>query len=319
MPRMVDSVLSQQGSELYQRLLAGEYHALQPAPATLEKMDDAGRELLEAGFARVQGGCPPLLLPVAPAVAAQLVLGRLTARISSWQDQTASAVRELIELQRDALSVDGRPVQALVEVVTEPAQILALVDGIQLGARRELLSLDTTASAGSHCQPRICPAVEDPPPVWQTVYTTDFVTPELTWIIDATLDHGGQVRIAPTLPMKLLIADGARALVPLDESGSAGVVLFRSPIVVRALTEFFHSLWDRATPHPAGRGQAGGLTPYQRQVLSLLAGNLRDEEIAARTHVSIRTVRRNVAVILDQLGVTTRFAAGVQAAKRAWI
>lgn len=315
----MDNVLSQPGSELYQRLLVGEHHMLHPAPVTLEKMDDAERELLENGFARVQAGSPPLLLPVAPAVAAQLVLGRMTAQISSWQNQTATTVQQLIELQRDALSVDGRSIQALAEVVTGPAQVIALVDGIQRDARRELLSLDTTASAGSACQPRISPAIEDPPPVWQTVYTTDFVTPELTWIIDETLDHGGQVRIAPTLPMKLLIADRARALVPLDDSGSAGVVLFRSPIVVGALTELFHSLWDRATPHPAGRSQPGGLTPYQRQVLSLLAGNLKDEEIAVRTHVSIRTVRRNVAAILDHLGVTTRFAAGVQAAKRAWI
>jgi DNA-binding CsgD family transcriptional regulator len=316
---MVDSVLSQLGSDLYQRLLAGEYHMLEPAPATSEKMDDAERELLEAGFARVQAGSPPVLLPVAPAVAAQAVLGRLTARISSWQNQTANTVRQLLELQGDALSVNGQSVQALAEVVTDPDQIIALVDDIQRDARRELLSLDTTATAGSACQPRISPAVGNPPPVWQTVFTTDFVTPELTWIIDETLDHGGQVRIAPTLPMKLLIADRAHALVPLDESGSAGVVLFRAPIVVGALTELFHSAWDRATPHPAGRNQPSGLTPYQRQVLSLLAGNLKDEEIAVRTHVSIRTVRRNVAAILDHLGVTTRFAAGVQAAKRAWI
>lgn len=316
---MVDSVLSRHASELYQRLLAGEHHMLKPEPETLETMDDAGRELLDSGFARVQDGDPPLLVPVAPAAAAQRVLGRLTDQISSWQDQTASAVRQLIELQRDALSIDGRPVQALAEVITEPAQVIALVDDIQLGARRELLSLDTTASAGSVCRPRVSPVIDDPPPLWQTVYTTDFLTPELTWILDETADRGGEVRVAPALPMKLLIADRARALVPLDESGSAGVVLFRSPTVVGALTGLFHDQWAQATPHPVGRHQPGALTPYQRQILSLLAGNMKDEEIAARTHVSIRTVRRNVAVILDHLGVTTRFAAGVQAAKRAWI
>jgi DNA-binding NarL/FixJ family response regulator len=119
--------------------------------------------------------------------------------------------------------------------------------------------------------------------------------------------------------MKLLIADAATALVPLDDSGSAGVVLVRSPTVVGALTELFDTVWDRATPYPAGRAQPAGLTPYQRQVVALLAANLKDEEIASRTHVSIRTVRRNVAAVLDHLGVTTRFAAGVQAAKRGWL
>jgi hypothetical protein len=46
---MADNVLSQQRSKLYQRLLADEYHMLQPARETLEKMDDAERELLDTG------------------------------------------------------------------------------------------------------------------------------------------------------------------------------------------------------------------------------------------------------------------------------
>ena len=318
---MLDDLVSRPAYALYERLLAGEYHVLATEPATPTKLD-AARELIDAGFARVREGDPALLVPLAPAVAAQTVLTRLSARIASWQDETASTVRQLIALQRDALvdgRVDSRAVQELAEVVTDSAQILPLVDGIQVGATRELLSLDTTASAGALCQPRISPAVETPPPVWRTVYTTDFATPELSWIIDATVGNGGAVRIAATLPMKLLVADRSRALVPLDDSGSAGVILVRSPTVVRALVELFHGLWDRATPYPPDppeRDQPGGLTPYQRHVLSLLAAGCKDEEIAARTHVSIRTVRRNIAAILDHLGVATRFAAGVQAAKR---
>lgn len=316
MPDVVDGVLSTGAGELYRRLLAGEYHPLGRPP---DAPGGAAGELVAAGFARVGTGDPPLLVPVAPAVAAQQVLNGLTARLSTWQEQATTAVQRLIELQRDALSVDGRPVRAPAEVITGAAQVIALVDGVQRDARRELLSLDTTAAAGSACRPRLSPAADDPPPRWRTVFTTDFVTPELTGIVDATADRGGEVRIAPALPMKLLIADAATALVPLDDSGSAGVVLFRSPTVVGALTVLFDSVWERATPYPVDRGQPGALTPYQRQVLALLAASLRDEEIAARTHVSIRTVRRNVAAVLDHLGVTTRFAAGVQAAKRGWL
>lgn len=314
MPGMLDSVLSRHAGELYQRLLAGEYHSLGS-----EALDADVRELVQTGFARIQDGDPPLLLPVAPALAAQEVLGDLAARISSWQEQTAHTVHELITLQRDAVNIDGRAVRSLVEVVTAADPVLDLVDRVQQGARHELLSLDTTAAAGSSCQPRLSPAATDPPPVWKTVFTADFATPELGWIVEETRRNGGEVRLAAALPMKLLVADRTMALVPLDESGSAGVVLFRSATVVGALVELFDCLWDRATPHPAAPGQAGGLTPYQRHVLTLLAGNLKDEEIAARTHVSIRTVRRNIAAILGRLGVTTRFAAGIQAAKRGWL
>jgi hypothetical protein len=171
MPDVVDGVLSVQAGQLYQRLLGGEYHPLDEAP------DGPAGKLVAAGFARVRSDDPPLLVPVAPAVAAQQVLNGLTARLTSWQDQATTAVRQLIELQRDALSVDGRPVRAPAEVVTEPAQVIALVDGIQRGARHELLSLDSTAAAGSACQPRLSPAADAPPPSWRTVFTTDFVTP----------------------------------------------------------------------------------------------------------------------------------------------
>ncbi|BCJ33976.1 hypothetical protein Athai_14790 [Actinocatenispora thailandica] len=311
---MLDSVLSQRAGELYQRLLAGERHILAPAA-----LDHDVHELVLAGFARVQDGDPPVLLPIAPAVAAQEVLGELAARIASWQEQTAHTVHELIVLQRDALSVDGGPVRSPADVVTEPDRILTLVDSVQRGARDELLSLDTTAAAGCLCQPRLSPAADEPPRTWKTIFTTDFATPELAWIVDGTRNAGGETRLAATLPMKLLVADRSTALVPLDESGSAGLVLFRSPSVIGALVDLFESLWDRAAPYPAAPSHTGDLTPYQRHVLALLAGNLKDEEIAARTHVSIRTVRRNIAAILDRLGVTTRFAAGVQATKRGWL
>lgn len=196
---VLDNLVSRQASDLYERLVGGEYHVLEPAPATLDKLGDEGRELVAAGLARVEPGDPPLLVPIAPALVAQTMLSQLAGRIATWQDEAASSVRQLIELQRNGITVDGHPVQQLAEVVTDPSQVMSLVDGIQLGARRELLSLDTTAAAGSVCQPRVSPAVDSPPPVWRTVYTSDFTVPERSWIIDATVAKGGAVRVAATL------------------------------------------------------------------------------------------------------------------------
>lgn len=314
---MLDDLVSRPGAELYERLVAGEYHVVPSAPE--RRLAASERELVEAGFARIQEGDPPLLVPVAPALVAQQVLNRMNDRLAVWHTEAAASVRQLVELQRAATMSSAGPVTAFAEVVTDPHRILPLVDGIQVDAREELLSLDTTASAGSVCLPRLSAAIDDPPPEWKTVFTADFMTPDLTWIVDSTVAKGGQVRIAPNLPMKLLVADRAHALVPLDSSGSAGVLSIRSETVIGALVELFEVLWDRATSYPPGRDHPSGLTPYELQVVSLLAAGCKDEEIAARTHVSIRTVRRSVAVVFERLGVHTRFAAGVQAAKRQWI
>lgn len=74
--------------------------------------------------------------------------------------------------------------------------------------------------------------------------------------------------------------------------------------------------WEAAvnTSFPAGDGMStlGDLTPRQRQVVALMSTGLGDEAIADSLGVSVRTVRSDVAVLLDALGVRTRFAAGIR-------
>jgi DNA-binding NarL/FixJ family response regulator len=65
---------------------------------------------------------------------------------------------------------------------------------------------------------------------------------------------------------------------------------------------------------PAGDriGVLSDLTPRQRQVVALMADGLGDDAIATAIGVSTRTVRSDIAALLDLLGVRTRFAAGVR-------
>jgi DNA-binding NarL/FixJ family response regulator len=56
----------------------------------------------------------------------------------------------------------------------------------------------------------------------------------------------------------------------------------------------------------------GDLTPRQRQIVALMATGVGDEAIATSLGVSVRTVRSDIAAVLDALGVKTRFAAGVR-------
>ena len=54
------------------------------------------------------------------------------------------------------------------------------------------------------------------------------------------------------------------------------------------------------------------LTPRQRQVVALLAVDTRDAAIAETLGVSVRTVRSDLADLMEALGVRSRFAAGVR-------
>ena len=65
--------------------------------------------------------------------------------------------------------------------------------------------------------------------------------------------------------------------------------------------------------HPAG------LTRAEQQVLALLAQDLRNAEIAARIHRSVRTVDHHVAAVLAKLGVDSRQAAVQHARRAGWV
>ena len=130
---------------------------------------------------------------------------------------------------------------------------------------------------------------------------------------------GEQVRILSELPTRLFIFGDTHAVIPepigfTDEPR----VHVRQRSIVAALTMWFESLWDRAAPMPeldAGRASTDG-----RQFLleQLMAGTT-DEVIARKLGIGLRTVRRRIAALMTELGVDTRFQAGVEAVRRGWL
>ena len=59
-------------------------------------------------------------------------------------------------------------------------------------------------------------------------------------------------------------------------------------------------------------GDLSTLTPRQRQIAGLLASDLSDAAVAAALGVSVRTVRSDIATMMETLGVRSRFAAGIR-------
>lgn len=113
-----------------------------------------------------------------------------------------------------------------------------------------------------------------------------------------------------------VVVDGVPEGGGLWGDGLAPAVVVRSEPLVGLLRSCFHVLWERAGAAVDEPAAAGWLTPFDHRVLALLAAGHRDAEIATRTGTSVRTVRRRIAVIVEQFGVTSRFAAGVQACRR---
>lgn len=132
---------------------------------------------------------------------------------------------------------------------------------------------------------------------------------------------GELARAHPALPIKLVIADRAVAMLSLDETdpGSSALVL-RSRPAVAALVRLFESLWAEGTelqlmPRDSSARTVPADDGDQRdRLISLLAAGLKDEAIARDLGVSARTVGRRVSSLLEELAVRTRFQAGMRLA-----
>ena len=139
------------------------------------------------------------------------------------------------------------------------------------------------------------------------------------------ITHGENARIAPSLPMKLVIGDDNRALLQLDPSDhddTATLLIYPSGLL-RALIKIFNQYWDIATPisdtsaTPTDGSQP--LTKREANILSLLSLGASDDTIGRRMGISRSTVTREVGALQKRLGAHTRFQAGLNAARRGYL
>ena len=148
------------------------------------------------------------------------------------------------------------------------------------------------------------------------------VLEEAPEVVRGRAEAGEHVRILAALPSRVAILGSSAAL--LSERWGQSTdrrLVVRQDAMIGALTELFERLWERAVAVPGLDGQLVGTDRSQSRSLLLdqLAGGAKDEQIARALGLSLRTVRRRVAEILDELGVDSRFQAGVEAVRRGWI
>jgi sugar-specific transcriptional regulator TrmB len=154
-----------------------------------------------------------------------------------------------------------------------------------------------------------------------------------------------QVRVAESVPTKLVIADRNTVILPLSEPGSplvarvagaAGNVvdgdegpmalISRAPGLVTAMVGLFESVWQRALPmRPMVGGEPAAVphealpTPLDLRILSLLLVGATDAAIAKQLGLGLRTVQRRVAHMMELAEVSTRLQLGWQAHDRGWL
>lgn len=269
---------------------------------------------------------PAWLRPASPDIALQGVLAGHQHQLTRDQELLLDGNRRLAEAQaRFGDDMNGRRFpEHLVSVVSDRTEISELSASLVNTAHRDWMTLENLATE--------MPLTEDsaqlPLPSsagkvrCRSIYSAAAADAPIAWrIIQASADAGEQARLLPDVPMKMKLADNTTALLPLTPAGTGGALLIRAPVIISALREYFELLWDRATPVRSGRRteDPDRLPPAHQAVLEMMATGANDRAIAHRLGLSVTTVYRYNALIMERLGVSSRFAAGAAAQRKGWI
>jgi DNA-binding CsgD family transcriptional regulator len=259
-----------------------------------ENLETTLAELTVRGLAERLPGEPPRYLALPPGEA-------LGGRLADLEQEFRAARERVTELtvayHRHRAAPDLEP-GTVIEAVTGRTAVLRRIEQIRAGVREQVRSLDEAASVGG----------QRPLPVGITrraIYDSAALGADIGELMRA----GQQVRVLPSVPMRLYLVDRRLAMLPQEDL----LIVVHPSALLGALSEFFESLWSRALPLPSAQTDQSAA---DQQLISLLLAGLTDTASARHLGVSQRTVQRRVAALLDELGVQTRFQAGAKLAFR---
>lgn len=122
----------------------------------------------------------------------------------------------------------------------------------------------------------------------------------------AKREWGQRHRMSDAINTEFLVL-GEAAVITLETWGdvTSPYIVIRNPTLVRSFSAWFDAIWAVSPAFEAGAVRG------DEHLLRLLALGAKDESIARTLGLSLRTVRRRVAGLMDQYGVSTRFQLGV--------
>lgn len=224
----------------------------------------AGLGLVEADGDDAEGTDGEAWLSADP----QVALGALLRQRRTELDRMRQSVDELSAEYREAQLRDD-PAR-LTEVVRGGTAQYARVQDLLAGTERELLTLvgppflDPADDSLAPMQRLLERGVE-----CRAVHAAEVLAADGGWRQAQRLaELGERIRVLPSVPVKLVIADRRRALLPLSTHADRmmdSAVLVRHSALTDALVALFEQLWERGAPLGALDGARIGAARWPRR------------------------------------------------------
>ncbi|MER7839439.1 helix-turn-helix transcriptional regulator [Streptomyces sp. NPDC096040] len=285
-----------------------------------DEIDAALLSLTELGLLKADLDDAARLRPVDPDLVATVVTNSMEAAIRTQQAELHRIRDQFADLRGHYLD-SLRRVSVGLEVIPRLEEVRAALNRASEDCTEEML----TSQPGGNRAPEVLQealardtAMLSRGVRMRTLYhhTARFNGPSQAYVAMAS-SLGAEYRTAHELFGRLIVFDRKVAFIP-ERGDTWGAVIIREPSAVHYLCEVFERAWTQAAPF--SDAEADGLErvakDIDRTIVRLLAEGLKDETIARRTGMSLRTARKHIADIMETLGAESRFQAGVLAAQQ---
>jgi DNA-binding CsgD family transcriptional regulator len=291
---------------------------------TPDDLDKSVARLSEMGLLRQGDG--DTLMAVSPMLAEATVLGAEDLELGARRaavEQRRDAIRRLVPDWNSALSTDIA--ESSVDVIDDQTKIANVLMHYADSVEQELLSVAPGRMASTRIDGRTRVANVyssrrgiKTRALYQHTALRDRATRAY---LNELAGNGAKIRFAPSVPGRSLVIDRKVALLPIptEDPGRHGLAIVREPNVIAWVVATFEQLWAEASPLEdvinKQEHDETELDQTRAAILRLMAEGEKDEAISRRLSISVRTCRRHIADYMAQVGATSRFQAGVIAAR----
>ncbi|WP_433438362.1 LuxR C-terminal-related transcriptional regulator [Nonomuraea sp. CA-141351] len=151
------------------------------------------------------------------------------------------------------------------------------------------------------------------------LYPRDIMrSPEHARYLKDLTEPGANVRLIDHAPGNMLIFDRLVTVIPCDpHNPNESLVVINGSVLTEAYMAVFEDYWLRSVSYKqaVSESRPAELSPQENTILSLHSGGLSDDQIARKVGVHRRTVQRAVTKLMDRLGASNRFQAGLKLAR----
>jgi hypothetical protein len=121
--------------------------------------------------------------------------------------------------------------------------------------------------------------------------------------------RGAEIRTLSELFGRMIAFDDEMVFLPHMSDPDAAIVIQSSSTVAYLCSVFDHA-WSLAEPYQPAWTESPARDEVKQAIVRLLAEGMKDEVVARRLGMSLRTCRKHIAEIMEQLGAASRFQAG---------